>query len=269
MTGASGFQLRAGGPASYERYNAVFMAPLVAALLERSGLGTGGALLDLACGPGLIARAAAAIVGPQGRLDGVDVNGPMIAHARAASSGTVPSITYHEAPAEALPLADAEFDAVLCQQGMQFFTDLDAAVAECARVLRPGGRLAATVWSALEESPYMQAHSLALARLEGPEEGAAVAAPFSFPPERLTAAFEQAGLRNVAVERVSPEVELPALEEFAPGHFAGVPWGRRTSADPVQTAKAVALMKEHLRRWTRPDGRVVVPFSSVLVSGVR
>ena len=75
------------------------------------------------------ARLAAARVGPRGAVEGLDPNSGMLAIARdVARSG--PSIVWHEAPAEAIPLPDDGFDVVLCGMGLQFFSDRLASLRE-------------------------------------------------------------------------------------------------------------------------------------------
>jgi SAM-dependent methyltransferase len=117
-------------------------------LLDRARLPEGGRVLDVATGPGTIARMAAERIGPRGRVDGVDISEQMLAEARAkaAGEGSAP-IEYVVAPADALPFPAAAFDVVTCQQGVQFFQDQAAALREMRRVLRPGGRAAIAMWA--------------------------------------------------------------------------------------------------------------------------
>ncbi|HWH31534.1 MAG TPA: methyltransferase domain-containing protein [Egibacteraceae bacterium] len=269
MGQTSGFQVQGSAPEHYDRHVAVFMAPMVRALVERSGLSAGGALLDVACGTGFVARAAAPVVGPEGRLAGADVNPAMLEHARAVCAGVVPPISFHHAPAESMPFGEAEFDAVLCQQGLQFFPDVDAATAEAARVLRPGGRYAATVWTALDDSPYFVAQCQAVRALAGDDDADAFASAFSFPPDRLTGALTNAGLRDVEVETIAPVVELPPLEDFVPGHFGAIPWGGTIAEQPDGLATATRMIAEALGDRVRADGSVAVPFGVLVVSGTR
>ena len=88
-------------------------------------------LLDVACGTGLVSRAMRPHVAT---ITGVDITPAMFDQARDCIDNL------HAAPAEALPLADASVDRVVCRQGIQFM-DAPAAVAEMVRVTRPGGRI--------------------------------------------------------------------------------------------------------------------------------
>jgi SAM-dependent methyltransferase len=77
-----------------------------------------------------------------------------------------------------MPLPDASFDAVICQQGLQFVPEKAAALSEMHRVLKRGGRLALSCWRSIEHTPGYLALEQALARRIGPEKAALP--PFSF-----------------------------------------------------------------------------------------
>lgn len=103
--------------------------------LRRSGLAAGMQVLDVGIGTGLLAREAVELIGPDGRLIGVDPSPGMMAQVR------VPGIALLQGRAEALPVADASVDFVSMGYALRHLGDLRAAFAEFARVLRPGGRL--------------------------------------------------------------------------------------------------------------------------------
>ena len=82
MTQLSGFQVSGNAPEQYERFNAVLMVPFVEAVIERAQVQPGASVLDLACGTGFVARRLAEVVGPSGRVTGLDLNPGMVAVAR-------------------------------------------------------------------------------------------------------------------------------------------------------------------------------------------
>jgi len=137
-------------------------------LLGELGLAPGEAVLDVACGPGTVTRLAAALSGPTGRVTGCDLSPAMLGIA--AGLGPVAggaAIEYVEAPADRLPVPDASFDVVSCQQGLQFFADRPAALAEMRRALRPGGRIGVAVWKRIEECPPFAVLAEAIRKVAG------------------------------------------------------------------------------------------------------
>ncbi len=136
-------------PEAYDRWmTPQLFEPWASRLLDTVSLPEGGSVLDVATGPGTVARLAATRAGAAGRVVASDVSGPMLALARArpADPGAA-GIDWVEAPATALPAEDGAFDVVLCQHGLQFFTDRPAAAGEMRRVTRPGGTLAVSTWA--------------------------------------------------------------------------------------------------------------------------
>lgn len=109
--------------------------PLLDAVRIRPGI----YLLDLATGPGALAARAA---GRGARAVGVDLSPRMIELARRLYT----AVEFREADAERLPFADRMFDAVVCSFGLGHFPRPEAAVAECVRTLKPGGRIAFSWW---------------------------------------------------------------------------------------------------------------------------
>jgi ubiquinone/menaquinone biosynthesis C-methylase UbiE len=99
-------------------------------------------ILDLACGPGNMSRRLGPMVSPGGEILGVDLAPGMIELAR---SMNIPAASFEVMDMEQLALADQSFDAAVCGHGLQFAPDLPRALREARRVLRPGGRLAASV----------------------------------------------------------------------------------------------------------------------------
>jgi ubiquinone/menaquinone biosynthesis C-methylase UbiE len=110
-------------------------------VLELVDAHTGMQVIDLACGPGTLSRRLAQSVTPGGEVVGVDLAPGMIELARAS----IPNARFEVMDIERLEFADGSFDAAVCGHGLQFAPDLSAALREARRVLRPGGRLAASV----------------------------------------------------------------------------------------------------------------------------
>jgi SAM-dependent methyltransferase len=137
-----------------ETYEAAFVpslsAHLAPHLLDAAEVTAGDHVLDVACGTGIVARMATERIGPAGRVVGLDRNEAMLTVARRIR----PDLDWRRGEAMSLPFPDDSFDVVLCQSGLMFVPDPAAAVGEMARVVRPGGRVAAQVWSSLDVRPH-------------------------------------------------------------------------------------------------------------------
>lgn len=118
-----------------------------AATVARLHLTAGNTVLDLCCGAGASAIPAARLVGPAGRVLGIDVAEPLLASARARAAGEgLANVDFRYGDATRTGLPDASFDAVICVFGVFFAPDMTEFVAQMWRLVRPGGVLAITTW---------------------------------------------------------------------------------------------------------------------------
>ena len=130
---------------SYEQAWKQGLAPATAAVLNHAALRPGERVLDVACGSGLLTRAAWDAVAPEGgEVVGTDISESMLAEAARRS----PDCRFVRADAQKLDesVPVGHFDAVLCGLGLMYMPDPEAALATMARCLRPGGRMAVSVW---------------------------------------------------------------------------------------------------------------------------
>ena len=138
----------AGWQKAAPHYQATFAAAtreFAEALLDAAEIGPEAAVLDLCCGAGLVAGAAAA---RGATVSGLDFSPAMLDVARAAH----PALYFAEGDAEAMPFPDASFDAVVSSFGVHHVPRPGRALAEARRVLRPGGRIAFTTWATPQEN---------------------------------------------------------------------------------------------------------------------
>lgn len=176
---------------------------------DRADLGSGQRALDVCCGTGDLALELASRVGPGGSVVGCDFSEPMleIARRKAAEAGVKGSVSFEWADALELPYEDGSFDAVTVGFGVRNLADLDRGLAELARVLRPGGRLAILEITQPRRPPLSWFFSLwfdravpMLGTLAG-DRDAYVYLPRSvkrFPdPERLAAMLATTGLGRI------------------------------------------------------------------------
>ena len=260
MSDASGFQIGRDASSFYETHVSRFMAPFVEALVTRT-VSAGSSVLDVACGTGFATRAAAAVAGSGARIEGLDLNPSMLDRARLVPDDSGAELRWRKASALALPYEDSTFDAVICQQGLQFFPDPGAGIKEMARVARDGGRLGATVWSGVDDTPFLQRETQMLAR-----HGGELHAEFSATEQALRAWFSHEGVDDVSVELITVDIELPPVQAYVPEHLRALPWSASFFRLSVaQQAAALVELDDHLAEY-RTDEGIRVPFSSYLVT---
>jgi ubiquinone/menaquinone biosynthesis C-methylase UbiE len=131
-------------------------APVKERMLELADLAPGQSVLEVASGPGMLAREAARRVAPHGEAVAADIAEAALADgARRAAAEGVANIRFQAEDAEALSYSDNAFDRVLCSMGLMHFPDAAAAAREMLRVLKPGGRLVASVWGPESQVPFL------------------------------------------------------------------------------------------------------------------
>jgi ubiquinone/menaquinone biosynthesis C-methylase UbiE len=209
---------------NYEKaYVTHTMAPFAAILLEQAHPQPGEHVVDVACGTGAAARQAAPRVGATGAVVPVDMNTAMLTVGRSLPAPDGASIDWREGNALALPLPDGAFDLALCQHGLQFFPDRVAALREMARVLRPGGRIAVSVWRSLEHQPASRLIYEALARHMNTTPATLLPSFALGDAEELRALLDSAGFAEVTVtpraytvrEPLGPQLIAPILAGLA------------------------------------------------------
>ena len=226
-------------------------------------------VLDAACGTGVVARLAAERVGPTGRVVGFDLNPGMLVVARSLPVAGVP-IGWVQATAGRLPFPDGSFEVVCCQLGLQFFPDRSAALAEMARVLVAGGRLAVMVWRSIDHSPGFAVLAEALDRHVGPAAGTLMRAPFGLGEEgALGGLVAGAGFGEVTVDRQAGVVRFGSARELVVAYGAGSPLaGPIGAAGPAAQAGLVAEVQAALEGWQGTAG-LAFPIEALLVRGRR
>ena len=237
-------------------YDELFVPALFAqfgpVVADAAGVKPGDRVIDVACGTGALTLAAAERAGSGGAVVGLDANPDMLVVARRKPAG----IEWIEATAEALPMPDQSFDAVVSQFGMMFFDRPPAALSEMMRVLRPGGRLAVAVCDALDNSPGYSALAGLLDRLFGKAVGDAFRAPFVLGnPERLFAIAREAGISDAKVLKHVGEVRFASIAALVSTERACV-WTLGGLLDEEQFSRLLDEAEIALKPFVGADGRV-------------
>jgi SAM-dependent methyltransferase len=124
--------------------------PVVDGVIARADLKPGEDVLDLGTGTGAVAERVASMIGPDGRITGVDISREMLSLAQ-HRLGVLANVDLREGRAEEIPSEPAAFDVVLACLSLMYVIDRGAAAREIARVLRPRGRFVAAVWAGPEQ----------------------------------------------------------------------------------------------------------------------
>lgn len=208
------------GPRTYESELVPrIFAPWARRLVDAAELMPGERVLDLACGTGIVARTASPRLGPGGQVVGVDINPAMLEVARDLSRQLRTPIEFLEAGAGSLPVPDSSIDAVLCQQGLQFFPDRVGALQEVRRVLTPRGRAIFAVWRGPEfHTNLLDLDAKVLGRHLGPEVMEGSDAPFWLgDTDELRELFRSAGFGSVHVRTHVSEIRFGSTREMVDG----------------------------------------------------
>ncbi len=188
-----------------------FGMPVSVWMVEHLDLQPGEHVLELAAGPGDTGFLAAELVKPGGTLISSDAARAMlgVATGRARDLG-VTNVEFKQLELEWIDLPTASVDDVLCRWGLMFAIDPAAALQECRRVIRPGGRIAVAVWDAPDRNPWATVGTRALVELgHVPPPDPEAPGMFALADvDRLRNLLEEAGF-------VDPEVEPVALSRRA------------------------------------------------------
>jgi SAM-dependent methyltransferase len=237
-------------------------APWARILMEVVPAHPGETVLDVATGPGTVAREAARLAGPTGRVVGVDISAAMLGVARGwpAEVGAAP-IEYVESPATAMPLPDGTFDVAYCQQGLQHISDAHAALREIHRLLKVGGRLGVATW---QRSPFGLFREV-VARMGDASEGIQPSS-FGRDPSELSLALLETGFANVEIQtrELTSVLEggIPQALEVAFATSAASGLGDMPPERQQAVREAIA---EALQPYVK-DGAVVLPSIANLTS---
>lgn len=233
---------------------------VAARLVDATGAGTGTRFLDVCCGPGYSAGEAAA---RGADALGIDIAPAMIEEARRL----FPNAAFRVGDAEALDVADASADAVVCAFGMLHLAEPERAIAEVFRVLRPGGRYAWTVWLSGDAAPLSAIAQRAIQEFGDPGVVLPPAPPRDlFSTERnARAALERAGFVDVSSEELEITFRTAHVDDvwdwYEHGTVRTAALLNRQTPDALARIKAAVLAGA--ARFAGPDG-LAAPHNAIM-----
>jgi ubiquinone/menaquinone biosynthesis C-methylase UbiE len=244
----------------WEKYREIIrqmFAPVTQALVEDGLIGSGHAVLDIATGPGEPALTIAVLVGPEGKVFGVDPAPEMVTAARRATDHLGFRNTQFEvAYADHLPFPADTFDAVVSRFGVMFFPSPVDAVREMLRVLKPGRKLALAVWHSAERNPFFYTTSRAIERyVDSPPSAPDAPDAFRFAsPGKLWDVLGEAGATAPSERLLQFTIEAPVpVEEF---------WTVRCEMSEKLRGKVAMLSREQLTEVKRESFEALRGYST-------
>ena len=247
-----------------------FLRPMGDEIIRRIHPGDNDLILDIAAGTGEPGLTIASMI-PNGKVVITDLAEDMLTIARenAAHRG-IRNIETRACDVCELPFADHTFDAISCRFGFMFFPDMLLAAKEMARVLKPGGRMATSVWNVPEKNFWVTAIMGTVNKnIELPAPPPGAPGMFRCAKDGMMAdLFSQAGLKNISVQEVAGKLNCKTVDVY---------WSMMTDmAAPVVAAlgKADEATQQKIKREVYeavgqkfPDGNVNIDCSALVIYG--
>jgi len=224
--------------------------------------------LDVATGPGEPAMSLARMVGPEGRVTGIDLAEEMVALAtRRAKERRIANVEFRVMDASAMDFLDESFDVITSRFGFQIFTNPERVAQEAHRVLGPKGRLGVTVWSTADKAIAIHAVVGPILEFAEPDETGYLPTPYELgAPGEMAKLLEEAGFHESKEERKTHPMTFKDEDEYVEVFVRGTPLGHSIEeADPPVQQKILARTRENLRKWRTSRG-IVMPCECVIVT---
>ena len=248
----------------YEDSFATASRLFVEGLLDAAGVTAGMRVLDACCGTGVGAGAAAA---RGARVAGLDFSNGMLDVARRRYA----AVTFDQGDAEALPYRAADFDAAFSNFGVHHVPRPAMALSELHRVLRPGRRVAFTIWAPQTENIAMKLVHDAIARhgdptlTTAPAPGSALVVP-----DHCVSALRDAGFSHARADILHRAWHHPDARSLVSALQKGTArMGARLSAQPASALPAIIAEVDAVAARYRDGASIAVPMAAIVASGTK
>lgn len=247
--------------------------PLTTKMFDMAGITAGSRVLDVAAGDGSQSIQAARRVGAGGYVLATDMAERMVAYAaQAAAAAGLSHMQARVMDGENLALDDQSFDAVICQMGLMHFANPQKGLSEAYRVLKPGGRYSAIVFTTPDTSPWL-AVPARIAREHANRPTPAPGTPGLFAlgnQERLETLFREAGFTGIESCTMTQPLHLGSAAECTVYVRETAGAVRAILADLDESGKQAAweAIELALRDFEGPDG-FHAPTEVRVVAGAR
>lgn len=252
--------------AGYQEHFGRLTGQTVPATLEAAGIVGGMRVLDVCTGPGILA---AAILARGAAPVGLDFSSEALEIARR----DVPEAEFHQGDAQELSFADETFDAAVCGYGLLHVPEPEKALSEMRRVLRPGARMAVSVWEGPKPSNgfglifgALKAHGdLNVPLPHGPDM-------FQFSErETMSGALEGVGLRDATVRTFDQSWDFDGPLDILGALLKGTVRGRALLLGQTPDArKAIdSAVAKGVEQYRAPDGTYRIPMPAVIGAGAK
>jgi len=224
--------------------------------------------LDIATGPGEPAMSIARMVGPDGKVTGIDLSDKMVGLAtRIAKERRIPNVEFRVMDAEKMDFPDETFDLVTSRFGFQIFTNPEIVAREAHRVLGPKGRIGVTVWSTAEKATAIHAVVGPMLEFAEPDETGYLPTPYELGgPGEMVKLFEGEGFHEAKEERKTHIMAFQDEDQYIEAFVEGTPLGHSIrEEDPPVQKKILARTRENLRQWRTRKG-IEIPCECVIVT---
>ncbi|MBI4393609.1 MAG: class I SAM-dependent methyltransferase [Euryarchaeota archaeon] len=237
-------------------------------LLKAATPKPGDHVLDVATGTGEPALSLGSIVGPKGRVLGVDLAAKMVEIARSqATKLGLSNVDFKVMDAENLTLKDETMDLAVSRFGLQIVTDPEKTMKEMYRVLKPGGRFAATVWGPGERVPAIHVIVGPMLEYAEPDETGYLPTPYEMGgPGELAKILKDTGFKDAHESRITHDWTVKDEAEYFEAVLKGTPIGHSLSEEEPKVQKAVMeRTTANLQKWKTRSG-IVLPAEAVVVA---